>query len=62
MDTVNDIFGKRIVELRVKDLSREYQLMRNATHWLTGDYQIIGLKHNLNTKGYTSEFTLLKML
>ena len=62
LDTVNDIFGKRIVELRVKDLSREYQLMRNATHWLTGDYQIIGLKHNLNTKGYTSEFTLLKML
>ncbi len=60
LDGIEEIFEKRLVNLKVKDLSREYKAKAKATHFLSGAYTIIGLKHNMNSRGYTSEFTLLK--
>ena len=60
LDGIEEIFEKRLVNLKVKDLSREYKAKAKANHFLSGAYTIIGLKHNMNSRGYTSEFTLLK--
>ena len=62
LDGVEEIFEKRVVNLQIKDLSREYRNRTSAPHFLEGGYRILGIKHNLNTKGYTSEFTLLKQI
>ena len=56
----DDFWPKEKLNLQIKDLSREYRNRTSAPHFLEGGYRILGIKHNLNTKGYTSEFTLLK--
>ena len=60
LDGIEEIIVPRIVRLEVRDLSREALNDAPAVHWLSGNYRILGLKHNLNPKGYTSELTLLK--
>jgi len=60
LDGIEEITVPRIVRLEIRDLSREALNDAPAVHWLSGNYRILGLKHNLNPKGYTSELTLLK--
>ena len=62
LDGIEEIVKPRNIKLDIRDMSREVINDHASVHWLSGNYKILGLKHNLNPKGYTSEFTLLKRL
>ena len=60
MDKITEVHARKILFL-VRDISRERFSNHKVLHWISGAYQVIGVKHTINPeKAYTTELLIYR--